>query len=476
MYIVVEIAYTREFASDINHAQDHQLAEDLLIFDVDGNVLASSDVILCNMVDTFTSVTVSPPSSPPGSPRSRSPQPQCLPLVIQEDVLVQTLNTTPSIAGVFSSLLQRNETYRKSFCYSCSQGGRKSRSRDLLFKIALSKPHIDTIDLASNQICSKTLWEYIELDDALHWLSTLGGAFSNLGEHNQSFAVRAGENAAKQLMVAHKFGDKTVIAKCWLFIAMSEMQQKHFVASRRIIKRVYKLTQTSAMKNLSGTEKIVTICRGIWARLVYETDRHKTSSKEVNIEVECKFSVPCDYTHRLLSTGAVHKQTKSMHDVYVDQPGFKLIRQNIWLRFREGSIELKYPDEKAMTSSSLSTVFREETDVDVINKLLGVKPPTSISDPEWIVLTHIKTKREIWALGNIEIVIDKLEDGFTLGEIEVVAHSYSQVAEANSAITDLADKLGFTQQLEGKLDHCLRSQQPEIAPILDALHAKRGNS
>ena len=29
------------------------------------------------------------------------------------------------------------------------------------------------------------LWEYIELDDALHWLSTLGGAFSNLGEHSQ---------------------------------------------------------------------------------------------------------------------------------------------------------------------------------------------------------------------------------------------------------------------------------------------------
>ncbi len=26
---------------------------------------------------------------------------------------------------------------------------------------------------------------YIELEDALHWLSTLGGAFSNLGEHNQ---------------------------------------------------------------------------------------------------------------------------------------------------------------------------------------------------------------------------------------------------------------------------------------------------
>jgi hypothetical protein len=36
------------------------------------------------------------------------------------------------------------------------------------------------------EIClSQVLWMYIELEDALHWLSTLGGAFSNLGEHSQ---------------------------------------------------------------------------------------------------------------------------------------------------------------------------------------------------------------------------------------------------------------------------------------------------
>ena len=31
------------------------------------------------------------------------------------------------------------------------------------------------------------LWEAIELEDALHWLSTLGGAYSNLGEHSEEF-------------------------------------------------------------------------------------------------------------------------------------------------------------------------------------------------------------------------------------------------------------------------------------------------
>ena len=36
-------------------------------------------------------------------------------------------------------------------------------------------------------IVHRKLWESIEREDALHWLSTLGGAFSNLGEHNVTF-------------------------------------------------------------------------------------------------------------------------------------------------------------------------------------------------------------------------------------------------------------------------------------------------
>ena len=36
-------------------------------------------------------------------------------------------------------------------------------------------------------LVSSKLWEAIEREDALHWLSTLGGAFSNLGENNLEF-------------------------------------------------------------------------------------------------------------------------------------------------------------------------------------------------------------------------------------------------------------------------------------------------
>ena len=36
-------------------------------------------------------------------------------------------------------------------------------------------------------LIQKKLWNQIELEDALHWLSTLGGAYSNLGDHSNEF-------------------------------------------------------------------------------------------------------------------------------------------------------------------------------------------------------------------------------------------------------------------------------------------------
>ena len=36
-------------------------------------------------------------------------------------------------------------------------------------------------------LIQKKLWNQIELEDALNWLSTLGGAYSNLGDHSNKF-------------------------------------------------------------------------------------------------------------------------------------------------------------------------------------------------------------------------------------------------------------------------------------------------
>ena len=44
-----------------------------------------------------------------------------------------------------------------------------------------------TFPCFSQELALRSLEERIELEDAMHWLSTLGGAYSNLGEHSLAF-------------------------------------------------------------------------------------------------------------------------------------------------------------------------------------------------------------------------------------------------------------------------------------------------
>lgn len=63
-------------------------------------------------------------------------------------------------------------------------------SSQLLFHRLYFNTFIQILISCRSRLVNGILWEAIELDDALHWLSTLGGAYSNLGEHSQSFVSR----------------------------------------------------------------------------------------------------------------------------------------------------------------------------------------------------------------------------------------------------------------------------------------------
>lgn len=138
-------------------------------------------------------------------------------------------------------------------------------------------------DFASSRLVNGILWEAIELDDALHWLSTLGGAYSNLGEHSQSFAVRAGQNAWNQMRIALRSQDPTVILKCWLFVAMSLMQLQKLRRSKQIIRNVL---QFNRKRGQFEDPKVNNMCYGIWSRLKFQyrmrTTKRKASSNHGN--------------------------------------------------------------------------------------------------------------------------------------------------------------------------------------------------
>ena len=106
------------------------------------------------------------------------------------------------------------------------------------------RPAQVSLDYKSCSLVSEQLWQEIESEDALNWLSTLGGAYSNLGEHSQEFAVRACENAYKQMIIALKSQPSpSTVLKCWLFVAMSLMQRGSLKESRKVIQSVYQTSR-----------------------------------------------------------------------------------------------------------------------------------------------------------------------------------------------------------------------------------------
>lgn len=387
------------------------------------------------------------------------------------DITIIKRMRIPSEA-VFSLLylLETNLAYRHTF--SLYWRKKISAEKDLMLNLQMFEGG-DKLDSEGNKMASILLWEFIELEDALHWLSTLGGAFSNLGEHDQAFAKRAGENAQKQLIVAQKFGDPMVMAKCWLFVAMSLMQQQVFHNAQLIIKNVYAHCRHKSMTNLLGTGKLIAMCRGIWARLCYEANQSinkQELDKSEEIEVEFKFIPPADIINKLEALGAKQLKSNHMFDVYLDTTDFQLIKKDFWLRYRNGKVELKIPMDDHQHSSK-TTVYKELNCVQKITDTLGQQIP---QDPEslpqgWIVLARVETVRQNWRWNDYNFALDSLPDGFQIGEVEIVLNP-NQKRDNFEAITqslhELADKLGLCRQLEGKLNHCLKIQNPEGYQIL----------
>ena len=181
-----------------------------------------------------------------------------------------SLSLLPSQASLFSHLILSNPAYRLSALQFWT-----SLPLPTFLNIHLTTPTTLYMDHTGCHMAHTLLWEMIELEDALHWLSTLGGAFSNLGEHNPKFAVKAGTNAMKQLMVAMRCGDQTVVSRCWLFIGQSLLHQGQFGQAARVVRFVWRCCHQPPLALLSYTTKLLNMCRGVWARLRHERGRGK---------------------------------------------------------------------------------------------------------------------------------------------------------------------------------------------------------
>ena len=336
--------------------------------------------------------------------------------------------------------------------------------------ILVTPPNPASLDHQGSALAQAVLVKAVETEDALHWLSTLGGAYSNLGEGSLDRAKQAGRNAMKQLAVLGKNGDVTVALKCWLFIGQSLVQQGRFKIARRILRSVWTECHKPQVASLASTSKLVKMCQGIWNRLVHERkEARKSHGSQEEIEVEQKFVVPEDYSRILLEAGGKLVGEKEMVDRYRDDQDFSLLSNDFWLRQRSRGLEevweLKLP---AGRREAGGTIYREVSDPQTIRMLLkevGVQEDVDQLD----LLVEVSCKREEWSLEEMTIVVDKMADGYSVGEVETMVRGKEGREEALARVKETASKLGVSPQLEGKVERRLRIANPRAYAKLKEL-------
>ncbi|KAG7205145.1 hypothetical protein KM043_005514 [Ampulex compressa] len=129
--------------------------------------------------------------------------------------------------------------------------------------VKLRTPKKQFLDYGWNERITQTLLERREVDHAMSWLSTLGGAFSALGEEFRHCAEIAGKISVQQFQLALRLGDPLLIARCKLYAALSLIQQGHLRIAKHIVINIYKFASDKRDIRLQN------MCQGIWAKLKY---------------------------------------------------------------------------------------------------------------------------------------------------------------------------------------------------------------
>ncbi|OAD52490.1 Uncharacterized protein F58A4.6, partial [Eufriesea mexicana] len=129
--------------------------------------------------------------------------------------------------------------------------------------IKLQMPRKQFLDYKWNERITQMVMERREVDHIMSWLSTLGGAFSALGEEFQHCAEMAGKISIKQFELALRLRDPLLVARCKLYTALSLIQQGQLKMPIKIVRCIYKLSISQ------NDIRLQNMCQGIWTKLKY---------------------------------------------------------------------------------------------------------------------------------------------------------------------------------------------------------------
>ncbi|XP_018652162.1 hypothetical protein Smp_087330 [Schistosoma mansoni] len=207
---------------------------------------------------------------------------------IKHDLTIQKIQSTHSIhayhilKNVFSlSLLEFQYLY--------------DASMDQVFAACLVRylRHLKTVPAIflprqyQRTLCDNPMWKIvisrlvkaIVIEESMAWLSTLGGGYSSLGDHNDYAASLAGTVSLFQMSLALEINSPILLAKSQLWFAQSLMQRGFLKNSAKILRRIYIMWKPLMRPDLSSDMRIDYMALGLWVRLrhLWKT-KHKTKS------------------------------------------------------------------------------------------------------------------------------------------------------------------------------------------------------
>jgi adenylate cyclase class IV len=164
------------------------------------------------------------------------------------------------------------------------------------------------------------------------------------------------------------------------------------------------------------------------------------------IEIEKKLN-PSNESIELIKNDAVFIAHKVMNDVLYDYEDLSLIKNDIWLRKRNGKFDLKVFKDKDRKNRFLD-IYDEVEDEPKICEILNI---VSIRDANFIEIANLTTKREKYKLGEFNIDLDIVTSAandfvYNLLEVELMVESESEIPKAREKMKKFMDKYGIANK------------------------------
>jgi len=179
------------------------------------------------------------------------------------------------------------------------------------------------------------------------------------------------------------------------------------------------------------------------------------------IEIEKKFEASEEDIGRITEDAKFIKESINK-DTYYDREGFPLVKNNIFLRKRNGRFELKlYVAEKGSRVDKYLELEDDETIKSKLNIPAQKDIDEYLAENEYVPFGSWETKRRRFEKDGFTIDVDSVDFGHNVVEIELMIEEGEDTNEAADKILNFAKTIGLEEdKQEGKVMVFIKRNNP----------------